>query len=59
VAMGRRHIGRHVQMMARFCSMIVHMVELISTKKSVSTGKACVAMQTKEHTSRIRGFGRE
>lgn len=30
--MGMRHIGRHVQIIAKFCSLIVHMVELISTR---------------------------
>lgn len=30
--MGMRHIGRHVQIIAKFCSIIVHIVELISTR---------------------------
>lgn len=33
VARGMRHIGRHVQMMARFCSIIVHIVDVILTKQ--------------------------
>lgn len=53
--MGMRHIGRHVQIIAKFCSIIVHMVELMSTRTlSVSS---TLYFSHKARTCRIKSFG--